>query len=271
MLFVCVCYTCTSTADKHSVSVHKLSVNTFTFIMTASLSVFIAMTLPFGTHTLKLCHQTAIGVLLLAACKILETTMSVYILRELSAFEVKAWLGITLFASYFTDVFFGAEYDFLKLAAISVTVVGLVLIASSGREDKINYKKIVIPLMLYLLSKYGYAVVMRAFSDYASSSVLLLSALMVVALIYFPFVDFSEFKTKTRGCLQTSLMRIPNTAGILAENAVIAISMTNYSFIQPLILVSLFFIRIIKKERFAKKNLLGSILCIAGLAAFQLL
>ena len=271
MLFVCGCYTCTSSADKHSVSVHKLSVNTFTFIMSASLSVFIALTLPFGEHTFRLCPETAVGVLLLAGCKILETTMSVLVLRELSAFEVKAWLGITLFASYFTDVFFGVDFALLKLSAISITVIGLVLIASSGREEKINYRRIVVPLFLYLLSKYGYALVMRAFSAYASSSVLLLSALVAVALIYLPFVDFSEFGKKLRGCIQTALMRIPNTAGILAENAVIAISMTNYSFIQPLILVSLFFIRVIKRERFAKKNLFGSILCIAGLAAFQLL
>lgn len=48
-----------------------------------------------------------LAVLLVAMCKMLEFQMSARVLKQLSAFELKAWLGITLFASYFTDILSG--------------------------------------------------------------------------------------------------------------------------------------------------------------------
>ncbi len=56
----------------------------------------------------------------------LEFQMSALILKQLSAFDLKAWLGVTLFTSYITDVFGGAELEIL-----AVTVTGLVFIARS--------------------------------------------------------------------------------------------------------------------------------------------
>jgi hypothetical protein len=64
--------------------------------------------------------------------------------------------------------------------------------------------------------------------------------------------------------------RLPNIAGLLAENALIGISLTLYSFVQPLILVTLFFISVIKREKFTRKNLAGSLICIAAIFAFEL-
>ena len=49
------------------------------------------------------------AIALVAVCKMLEFQMSALVLKQLSAFELKAWLGVTLFASYFTDILFGAE------------------------------------------------------------------------------------------------------------------------------------------------------------------
>ncbi|CDA72219.1 putative uncharacterized protein [Ruminococcus sp. CAG:579] len=66
------------------------------------------------------------------------------------------------------------------------------------------------------------------------------------------------------------LTRLPNIAGLLAENALIGMSLTLYSFVQPLILVTLFFITIAKRERFTAKNLLGSLMCVGAIAMFQI-
>ena len=55
------------------------------------------------------------AIALVAVCKMLEFQMSALVLKQLSAFELKAWLGVTLFASYFTDILFGAEPSALKI------------------------------------------------------------------------------------------------------------------------------------------------------------
>lgn len=57
---------------------------------------------------------------------------------------------------------------------------------------------------------------------------------------------------------------------MLLENAVISISLANYSFIQPMILVTLFVIGLIRREKRSQLNLIGSIICIVGIVAFQL-
>ena len=85
--------------------------------------------------------------------KLLEFKMSALVLTEMSAFELKAWLGLCLFASYATDIITATDtFSVLKLLAIVVTAIGLFMIARSEREH-ISYKKIAVPLFFYLLSK----------------------------------------------------------------------------------------------------------------------
>lgn len=210
--------------------------------------------------------------MLIAVCKMLEFQMSALVLRQLSAFELKAWLGITLFVSYFTDVFYGAALSAAKLLCITAAVAGLAFIARSGsRESKVQYRKIILPLVLYLVSKFGYGLVIKSFSPYISSTMQLFPALVIVALIMLPKAKPKEiFKKNSKGALKVILARIPNAAGMIMENKVIAISLVNYSFIQPMILITLFVIGLIRKESCSKLNLIGSIICVIGVAAFQL-
>ena len=72
------------------------------------------------------------------------------------------------------------------------------------------------------------------------------------------------------GIVKEGLARIPNTLGMLLENSVISISLANYSFIQPMILVTLFAIGLIRREKRSRLNLIGRIICIEGIVAFQL-
>lgn len=271
MLAVTACYTITSLSDKYAVSEAKFTGNEFTFLMCSSMSVLLALTLPFQQLYFTLTWQSFAAILLIALCKLLEFQMSALVLKQLTAFELKAWLGVTLFTSYITDIFYGVEMRTLKLLCIAVTVVGLIFIARSGREGKTEYRKIVIPLILYLAVKYGYGLVIKSFTPYISPTMQLLPALVLIAVIMLFVIKPSNILQKNkRGALKVILARIPNAIGMLLENAVISISLANYSFIQPMILVTLFFIGLIRRESCSKLNLIGSIICVIGVVLFQI-
>lgn len=270
MLAVTACYTICSLNDKYAAAKANFSGDEFTFLMCSSMSVFLAASLPFQNLSFSFTWQSFLAVLLVAACKMLEFQMSARVLKQLSAFELKAWLGITLFASYFTDIFFGSELSVFKLICIFATAAGLVFIARSSKGG-VNYKQIILPLVLYLVSKYGYGLIIRSFSPYASSTMQLLPAMVIISLIMLPRVHIRELiKNNRSGVVKVVLARIPNTLGMLLENAVISISLANYSFIQPMILVTLFVIGLIRREKRSRLNLIGSMICIVGIVAFQL-
>ncbi len=270
MLAVTACYTICSLNDKYAAAKANFSGDEFTFLMCSSMSVFLALSLPFQNLSFSLTWQSFLAVLLVAMCKMLEFQMSARVLKQLSAFELKAWLGITLFASYFTDILFGSELNIIKLICIFATAAGLVFIARSSKGG-VNYKQIILPLVLYLVSKYGYGLIIRSFSPYASSTMQLLPAMVIISLIMLPRVHIRELiKNNRSGVVKVVLARIPNTLGMLLENAVISISLANYSFIQPMILVTLFVIGLIRREKRSRLNLIGSIICIVGIVAFQL-
>lgn len=270
MLAVTACYTICSLNDKYAAAKANFSGDEFTFLMCSSMSVFLALSLPFQNLSFSLTWQSFLSVLLVVVCKMLEFQMSARVLKQLSAFELKAWLGITLFASYFTDILFGSELNIIKLICIFATAAGLVFIARSSKGG-VNYKQIILPLMLYLVSKYGYGLIIRSFSPYASSTMQLLPAMVIISLIMLPRVHIRELiKNNRSGVVKVVLARIPNTLGMLLENAVISISLANYSFIQPMILLTLFVIGLIRREKRSRLNLIGSIICIVGIVAFQL-
>ena len=269
MLGVTACYTITSLSDKYAAAKAKFDPDEFTFLMCASMSVFLAATLPFQTIAFSLTWQSFAGVALVALCKQLEFKMSVLVLKEMSAFELKAWLGVTLFVSYFTDVFMGENLKALRLVFICFAALGLVLIVRSDKAEKIHYRKIILPLLLYLAAKFGYGLAIRGFSDYASSLMLLLPGLVIVALLCLPKVRFRSYSEKPKGTLNVVLARIPNAAGMIMENMVIGISLSTYSLIQPLILVTLFVISLIRRETCSKANIIGGVLTIAGVIGFQ--
>lgn len=270
MLAVTACYTICSLNDKYAAAKANFSGDEFTFLMCSSMSVFLALSLPFQNLSFSLTWQSFLAISLVTVCKMLEFQMSARVLKQLSAFELKAWLGITLFASYFTDILFGSELNIIKLICIFATAAGLVFIARSSKGG-VNYKQIILPLMLYLVSKYGYGLIIRSFSPYASSTMQLLPAMVIISLIMLPRVHIRELiKNNRSGVAKVVLARIPNTLGMLLENAVISISLANYSFIQPMILVTLFVIGLIRREKRSRLNLIGSIICIVGIVAFQL-
>ena len=272
MLLVVACYTICSLSDKYSVAKLKFDGNSFTFLMAAPTALLLLPLMPFSDLHIELCWQSALAAVLIAVSKLLEFKMSALVLTEMSAFELKAWLGICLFASYATDIITAVDvFSPFRLIAIAVTAVGLFMIARSEKEH-INYKKIIFPLLFYLLAKFGYGFIIKASEPYISSYFALLFGLVILAVVLIPFVrPVTLIKEKPKGCAFVALTKIPNALGLVLENAVIATSMTNYSFIQPMIMVVLFFIGLIRKESTKLLNVIGSIVCIAGIVVFQLL
>ena len=271
MLMVVLCYTICSLSDKYAVAKIKFNGNELTFLMAAATALFMTFTLPFVDTRVVWGIPAVVAILLLTASKMLEFQMSALILQDMSAFELKAWLGICLFMSYFTDILMKTQgFSWLRLGFIAVTVVGLVLIAQAGRK-KIRYGKIVLPLIVYLIAKYGYGLVIAAAEPYISSTMCLYFALILLALILLPMAHpVRIFREKRNGGLFVVLTKIPNVAGLLGENAVIAVSLANYSFIQPMILVVLFFWGIARKEEeHDLLSVLGGIVCIIGIVGFQ--
>lgn len=271
MLSVTGCYTLSSLSDKYAVSRARLTQNQFTLIMSSSLAFFLLCALPLQEVYLTLTLPALLGVLLITLCKYLEFSMGATVLKSISAFELKAWLGITLFASYFTDVAYEKTISLVKLLCLLGIVIGLFLIVYSGKERKIEYKRMVLPLILYLASKYGYGLVIKVSTPHIAPSLSLLFALILVAAIsFFQRKPDDKFQKGQKGILPVVAARIPNTVGMILENAVIGISLVLYSLIQPLILVTLFLISLLQKERCTPVNLIGNLLTVVGVLAFCL-
>ena len=236
------------------------------------MSVFLAFTLPLQELRFTLTWQSFAAIALIALCKLLEFQMSALVLKQLSAFELKAWLGICLFMSYFTDIAMGrSDLSLLRIFCIAVTVAGLVLIAGEGR-GQINYRKIVLPLVVYLIAKYGYGLIITGVNKTGcmSDTAAVFLALILLAAVLFPKADIGGMiKSKPKETGIVALAKLPNATGLLLENAVIGVSMANYSFIQPMILAVLFVLSLFSGEKYSKKALMGNIICIIGICAFQ--
>lgn len=274
MLFVVTMYTICSSNDKYAVSKAKYNGSELTFLMAAGTLPFLTLTLPFSDLTFTLKAPTFLFILLATVCKYAEMASIAKVLKEMSVFEVKAWLGITLFASYFVDIFvYGQSFNWLKILCIVITVSGLIMIAKSGKT-KVNYKKIALPLIFYLGAKFGYGFIMRAASSYISSTLTLFFALIILAVLMIPVAKPLKIAEKSpegkKGILLVVLCKLPNALGLLGENALAAQSLTNYSFVQPLLLIVMFIREIFsKKGRPSGVGLIGSIACIVGIIGFQ--
>lgn len=270
ILTVVLCYTITSTNDKFAVSKAKIDSINFTFLMAFSTVFFMTLAIPFTDSRITMSWQTVAIILICAVIKMTEFLSISKVLLELSAFELKAWLGLTIFISYATDIKLKqTSFHFLQLLFISITVLGLFLIAK-GNNGKINYKAIVIPLILFLSAKYSYGLIIKVSSDYMSSYMTIYFAMLLVGIaLLFKARPLDIIKNNRKATLSVFLVRIPNVVGIIAENAVIAMSLTDYSFIQPMLLVTLFCLDIIRNKGGRKLNIIGGCVCIVGIIGFK--
>ena len=121
MLAVVACYTICSLSDKYAVSKLKMNGSTLTFIMAAATAFFMLAYLPFDSRYFDGSLTAYLAILLMAASKFLEFQLAAVVLKEMSAFELKAWLGLTVFLSYGTDLILGSA----ALGAVTAWKFGL--------------------------------------------------------------------------------------------------------------------------------------------------
>lgn len=270
MLCTVVCYTFCSYSDKFFISKEKIPSNAFTFFLSFSLLVFMLIYLPFDFY-FNPNVSTLILIGVFTFCKILEFNLTAFTLTELSAFELKAWLGLGVFISYFYDIIFNhMEFSMISMVFIVMTITGLFLIAND-KSKKVNYKKIWLGLIGVIIGKSGYGIVINRLKDTCSSTLVMCIGLTLICLImllyYNPMVDL---KKNPKGIGKLSAVRAVNTVGSVVENHVATASVISYSLIQPLILIVMFIINLVQKKKTSLKGILGGIVCIIGIVALQL-
>ncbi|MBR4223599.1 MAG: hypothetical protein IKR73_02190 [Oscillospiraceae bacterium] len=276
MLFTVAMFTLTSLNDKYAVSKCGYSGSQLTFIMAAFTALFLTPFLftPLVDRTFTLSWQSFVCIAIMAAAKWSEFFMSAKILMQMSVFELKAWMGLTLFISYFYDVLSGSQtLSAVKIICIVLAVVGLIVIASDGKQ-KVDYKAIALPLVLYIAQSFAYGYAVKLSVGHISSEISLYAALIILALCLVPAakpLTLMKNAEGTKGFLITAGVKLPNAAGMIAYNAVARISLTNYAFVTPMCLITIFAIDIINKnERLSRPRLIGSILVVLGIVGCQI-
>lgn len=264
------CYIITSLSDKYCVSKGKLNGNELTFIMALATAVFMTPIMLFNFTPVAITWQAILAIVLIAGSKLGEFKLSAIILTDMSAFELKAWLGLTLIITYFSDIiFYGETFSIFSLVFILLIGAGLFFIAKANGE-KVNYKRIALPLIFYIIVRFAYGVVMKEFAAYMPSDMILYFALILLAIGFIPFIKYKRlFTEKKKGTVVCVLTKIPNAVGLYAENAAIAFSLTGFMLISPIILVALFIIGLFRKENVNKLSILGGIISIIGIVGFQ--
>ena len=271
MAVVIAAYTICNISDKYIVSKQKIHRNEYTFFLSLSSLFFLTFFLPFTNCTMEL-NMKSIGIIGGAAlCKLIEFSTLAAVLKELTPFEVKAWLGICIFLSYFTDIMLGTEsFELFKFFMIVVSVLGLFLIVWDNHRS-INYKKIALFLALHIVSKYAYGLDIKQAAKIMSTTMTLYLSLIIVTLVMLPKVHpLITYREKKKGIKILCGARFVNVIGNIAENEVIKTSLVQYSFIQPGILILLFIDRLFHREHYEVKNIIGSILCISGIISFSI-
>ncbi len=274
MLLVVFCYTLCSLNDKYAVSRCLYDRHELMFLMASGTVVFLGCTLPFYDLSFEWSPRILILIAGITFIKYTEFAVLPSILREMSPFQLKSWVGLTLFISYFTDViFYDASLSVLCLTFIAVTFAGLAAAARADRRST-NYKKIWLHLTVYILMKYGYGLVMRSTGSILPNTLTLFFSLIIIAVISFLRIDIRKMLSKPmgrKGALIVLLAKLPNTAGLLGENYTAARSLSNYSFIQPLILVVLFILTLAdRRNKLPKLSIIGGAVTVAGIVGFQI-
>lgn len=274
LILTAVCFTVCTVADKYSISKYDLSSGDFTFLVAAASCVFMLPALFIGDVKFDISAGSFVTIALVTIDKIAEFSTAAAVLKKLSGFETKAWLGTALFLSYFSDIiFFGESFESLKLLFIFITCICLFFMVRDAKSgDKGRYKDIRLILVIYIFSKYFYGLIIRAGSGSISPVASVYASMVIITAIYLFKAELRGlFGEKRKGTLLVFFIRIPNSAGLVLENILIGTSLTMYSLEQPLILAFLLIYSFLRRESTSKVSILTGVLCLAAIFAFKLL
>ena len=135
VILTVACYTLSSLGDKQISQKLKCSPAEFAFIVSAASMMWLLFTIPFMGWGLTINVRNGVILLFLTGCKFLEFYTSAILLKSVSAYELKAWLGINIVISYLYNVVKGIyQWDFVVSLFFALLLVGIVLIMAGQRD-----------------------------------------------------------------------------------------------------------------------------------------
>ena len=268
-LLTVLCYSASSLGDKFIAAKLECKGQEFSFLVALATAVFLALLLPFVGWGVSFTWSSALTLAVLIALKIAEFYTSAYLLKTVSAYELKAWLSLNVIASFLTDLIRGTESFFIAFVPVSaVLLVGIGLIAfGHGSGRGVPY---VLASLGYIASKFLYGLQMNTLPEGSSPVSVLLLVMLGVAVLQLPFIRFKEFFHK-KGLLIGAATRLPNALGLWTEALAAQQNLLLYSLVQPMQLALLFAIALIRREKFGKAKFIGSIVTLAAVCALTVL
>lgn len=262
-------YTASSLGDKFISAKIGCNEREFSFLVSASTALFLAIFLPFLGWKFSFTLQSCAALCLLVVCKIAEFYTSAMLLKSVSAYELKSWLSLNVAVSFLTDVFRGTERFFIAFVPCAVALaVGIGMTAFGGeRKGLLRY---VFLSILYVASKFTYGFGMNLLRRSTSPVPALILVMLGVAFLQLPFLRFREF-FKKRGIVKGALTRIPNAAGLWTEAIAAQQNLLLYSLVQPMQLAILLVVAIARRERPKAVKLAGGLLTLAAVTAMTVL
>jgi len=217
--------------------------------------------IPFTGWRVKLNFIMLGQIVLLTGTKIGEFYSSAILLKSVSAYELKAWLGINIVLSYMCNWIQGkCAGKFMVIVWSLFLFAGIVMIVWENKNEKSVWKYISL-CGIFILSKFLYGFIMGFAAKENEKTSILLIIMLVIAVLYFPGIHLKELLQK-EGIGKAVATRLPNAGGLLFEAMAATENIFLYSMIQPVQLLVLYINSILQKEKLGKVKVLGSLLCI---------
>lgn len=275
VLLTVVCYTISSLGDKYISAKLKCSPAEFAFVVSFATMVWIGVTFPATGWGFQFNMRNGLILLSLVVWKVMEFYTSALLLKAVSAYELKAWLGINIVCSYFFNVIHGIyKADIRVMFSSAVLLLGIVMIMK-GRDDKKQsaeggFGKLSVLFLMFITSKFLYGLMLGQMTRACKTTSVLFIVMFVTALLQLPRIHVRELAGR-KGIGGAVLTRLPNAAGLIMEALIAVENIFLYAMIQPIQLALLFAASIVKKEPMGKMKLTGSLLCIFSVCAITVL
>lgn len=275
VLLTVACYTISSLGDKHISSRLQCSPAEFAFIVSFATMIWIGITIPFMGWGFRFNVTNILLLLSLTIWKVAEFYTSALLLKTVSAYELKAWLGINIVGSYFYNVFCGIYQADMWIICCSVILLAGILMIMKGRRisdssESSSLGRLCFLFLLFIVSKFLYGLTLGQMTQGCRTTSVLLLVMLLTALLQLPRIQISEL-ARRKGMAGAALTRLPNAAGLILEAFVAMENIFLYAMIQPVQLALLFAASLVKKESMGKMKLAGSLLCIFSVCAITVL
>ena len=272
VILTVICYTISSLGDKYISAKLKCTPAEFAFIVSFATMIWLGVTIPFTGFHFSFTIQNTLILLSLVVWKIMEFYTSALLLKTVSAYELKAWLGINIAFSYYYNIIQGiySWKPWLFLCTLLLLLGILMIIKDKTIEEQTSKKRLCILFLFFIASKFFYGFMMGKMTKDCKASSVLLLVMFLTAFIQLKKVSIKEIGKK-KGIIRAALTRIPNAAGLILEAFAAMENLFLYAMIQPIQLLLLFLFSLIKKEPMGKKKFIGSILCIFAVCIITIL